>query len=312
MNKLALLAGVAVLVVLPAFASSQTAPPPATEPAATQPLTRTVGVNIINRTANPDGSLSLLFQWPDKDKHLVTRSVILNSATVVGIDGQLKTLADVTDAVCKKKAVATCGPDMVTAVSIRFGRAMIVMNEDQLTPLQVASLRAAAPPDSPASDATLEKRVDKLVASLQLNDPAKEQRLHAIISTDLRAVRDAHNAGFAPKKSVHADFIAGLESELSGKQIETLKDQLTGRRVPVTFQVYQEIVPNLSADEKAKMLDMLKQARETCLDVKDSEEMSRVFEPVKKQIQAYLIANGHDWKTLYKNFVDSQKPATQP
>lgn len=283
----------------------------------TQPLNRTVGVDIIQKTANPDGSLTLLFQWKDRDQKLVSRSVIVNDKTVIGIDGELKKLADVTDAVCKKKVVATVGPDMVTAVNLRFGRAMIALSKDQLTPAQIAALQAAAPAATPASDAALEKRVDALVASLQLNDSAKQARLKGILSANLRAVRDSHNAGFAPDKMVREDLNAGLEAELTPEQMEAVKDKLTVNKVPVTFKVYHQIVADLTAAEDTMILDLLKQAREKCLDVKNPDEMARVFEPHKKQIENYLIANGRDWKTLYKQFVDSQRAnpnaaATQP
>ena len=102
---------------------------------------------------------------------------------------------------------------------------------------------------------------------------------------------------------------------MTPEQIEEIKDKLTVNKVPVTFKAYHQIVPGLTADEDAKILGLLKEAREKCLDVKNPDEMARVFEPYKKQIQTYLIANGHDWNTLYKQFVDSMKAnaaATQP
>ncbi len=77
---------------------------------ATQPLSKTVGIDIVKKTVNPDGSLTLLFQWKDKDKNTQSRSVNVNDTTVIGIDGQLKAIADITDAVAKKKAVATVVP----------------------------------------------------------------------------------------------------------------------------------------------------------------------------------------------------------
>jgi Protein of unknown function (DUF3826) len=291
-------------VAVPAIAQKLSADQTA---ASTQPLTKTVGVDIIKKTTNPDGSLTLLFQWKDKDKKFVSRSVIVNDGTVIGIDGQLKTLADVTDAIVKKKAVATVGPDMVTAVNLRFGRAMVVASKDQLTPAQLSALEAAAPVINPASDMSLQKRVDGIVASLQLNDPAKESRLKDILTTDLRAVRDSHNAGFAPDKATHANLNTGLAAELTPEQIEIVKDKLTVNKVPVTFKVYHQIVPGLTAEEDAEILGLLKEAREKCLDVKNPDEMARIFEPYKEQIETYLIANGHDWETLYKQFVDSLK-----
>jgi hypothetical protein len=171
----------------------------------------------------------------------------------------------------------------------------------------VAALEAAAPKATAASDAALSKRVDGIVESLGLKDPSKESRLKETLTTDLKAVRDSHNAGFAPDASVRANLNAGLKAELTPEQIEAVKDKLTVNKVPVTFAAYHQIVPGLTAEEDAKILDLLKQAREKCLDVKNPDEMARVFEPYKTQIEHYLTANGHDWRTLYKQFVDSKK-----
>src|SRR5262249_27282789 len=118
---------------------------------ATPPLTKTVGVNIVKKTVNADKSWTLEFQWKDKNQQTISRSVVVNDGTVIGVDGKLKTLADVTDDVLKKKAVATVGPDDVTAVNLRFGRVMVAVTKDQLTPAQVAALEAAAPKATAAS-----------------------------------------------------------------------------------------------------------------------------------------------------------------
>ena len=99
------------------------------------------------------------------------------------------------------------------------------------------------------------KRVDGIVASLQLNDPAKEARLKLILTT-----RSTGGPGFAqcrfcsPDKSVHANLNAGLAAELTPEQIETVKDKLTVNKVPVTFKVYQQIVTDLTPEEEARIL----------------------------------------------------------
>src|SRR5262245_49902121 len=117
---------------------------PATAP--TEPLTKTVGVDIVKMTPNPDGSRTLLFRWKDKQEKDVERSVILNSDTVIGIGGKFSTMDDLTDEVIRRnKAVATVGEDMVTAVSLRVGRPPIRVTKDQLSPKQIAALEAAAP-----------------------------------------------------------------------------------------------------------------------------------------------------------------------
>ena len=167
--------------------------------AATPPLTKTVGVDIVKKKVNPDQTWTLEFQWKDKDQKTLSRLVIVNEGTVIGVDGRLQTLADITDEVLKKKAVATVGTDNVTAVNLRFGRAMVAVSKDQLTPAQIAVLEAAAPKATAASDATLEKRVAEIVAAVELNDAAKVSRLKEILTVDLRTVRDSHNAGLCGK-----------------------------------------------------------------------------------------------------------------
>ena len=92
------------------------------------------------------------------------------------------------------------------------------------------------------SDADQEKKAEEWVASLKLNDKAKEERLRKVIATHLKTIRDWHNehpyttvpAGINPldgkplseldrqiiansamPKSVHENLIAGLRKDLN-------------------------------------------------------------------------------------------------
>jgi hypothetical protein len=267
-----------------------------------------VGVDIVKMTMNPDQTRTLLFRWKDKQGKDVERSVIVNQDTVIGIGGKMASMAELTeDRIHRDKAVATCAPDMVTAVSLRLGRAMIRLDRAQLTPRQIANLEEAAPKATAASDAAMAGRINEWVDALGLSDPAKAARVKEVITTHLRNVRDAHNAGFAPEKSSHATFIAALNADLTPQQVEAIKDRITINKVNVTFNAYHQIVPALTAEEDQKILELLKAAREEALDVKNAEEMSTVFEGYKKQIENYLTANGHDWKKLYKEYTDAQR-----
>jgi hypothetical protein len=76
----------------------------ADEPAESKPvlpatplLTKTVGVNIVKKTVNPDKSWTLEFQWKDKDQQTLSWSVIVNDGTVIGVDGRVQAPADITD-----------------------------------------------------------------------------------------------------------------------------------------------------------------------------------------------------------------------
>ncbi|HLX68693.1 MAG TPA: DUF3826 domain-containing protein [Verrucomicrobiae bacterium] len=282
-------------------ATSNTAAP-------TKRLTKTVGLDIIKKTANPDHTTSLVFQWKEKGATM-ERTVVVNDKTIVVYNGQLKKFNDLTDEQMRAKAVATVGADDVTTVLLRFGKAPLP--KDQLTPEQSAMIASLAPPPTAASDAALEKRVSTLVAALSLEDSAKQERVHKVLSTDLRAVRDAHNAGLQLDPSVHKNFIDGLQADLSPEQVESVKNSLTANKLPITLKAYHQILPDLKSADEAKIADWLKRAREESLDVKNVDEMSPIFKKYKTEIERYLDAHGYDWAKSYKAFVDGQKAGTK-
>jgi hypothetical protein len=272
-----------------------------------KPLPRTVGLDIVKSTVNPDKTVSLVFKWSEKGKEK-ERTVVVNDSTIVVYNGQLKKFTDLTDEELHAKAVATVGADNVTAVVLRFGKAPLP--KDQLTPAQSALLASLVPPATAASEAALDKRVAGLVDSLAVKDPAKQERLRAVLAANLRAVRDAHNAGLQSDESAHKNLIAGLQADLTPEQVESVKDKLTVNKLPVTFKVYHEILPNLTPEDDRKILDWLKQAREECLDVKNTDEMAPIFKKYKTEIEHYLNSRGYDWPKAYKAFVNGQKAAS--
>ena len=266
-------------------------------------LTRTVGLDIVSHTVNPDKTVSLVFHWSDKGKAM-ERTVVVNDNTIVVFNGQLKKFADLTEKDLHAKAVATVGADGVTTVLLRFGKAPLP--KDQLTPAQAAVLASLAPPATAASDAALEKRVAAMVAAMELADPAKQERLRAVLTANLRAVRDAHNAGLQLDPSVHKALIAGLQADLTPEQVDSVKDKLTVNKLPITFKVYHQILPNLKPADDAFILEQLQQAREESLDVKNADEMAPIFKKHKTEIEHYLNSHGYDWAKSYKAFVDGQ------
>jgi hypothetical protein len=301
-----------LLAVDRSFSATPASEPAVAPPSAatTQKLNNTVGVDIVKHVKNADGTMSLTFRWKDRDGREVERSVILNDKTIIGIDGELKTLADVTDEQMKKKAVATVGDDGVRTIYLRMGRKRVTA-----PPEVVAAATPASTPEAAAalakSNAAVDKRAAGIVESLNLNDAAKAARVQAVIATDLRAVRDAHNLGFVPDPSVHRDFVAGLNEELTPQQVEAVKDKLTLNKVPITFKAFHDIVPNLTAEDDARIMELLKAAREAGLDDKSVEELNATFKTYKTQIQKYLDAHGHDWAKSYKEYVDAHRGANE-
>jgi hypothetical protein len=82
---------------------------------------------------------------------------------------------------------------------------------------------------------------------------------------------------------------------------------MTYNKVEVTYKGYCDIVPNLTDADKAKILELLKQAREEAMDCGSSEEKSAVFKKYKGKINNYLSAQGHDVGKAYKEWGEKQK-----
>lgn len=184
------------------------------------------------------------------------------------------------------------------------------------------------------SDADQEKKAAEWVASLQLNDGAKEKRLQVIIANHLKLIRDWHNdhpyttvpAGINPvtgkplseldrqiiansaiPASVHQDLMNGLRNDLSAQQVESILDKYTIGKVAFTMNGYKAIVPNITEQEEAVILANLKEAREQAVDYKNMNQISAIFEIYKTKCEQYLNANGRNWKEMYKAYTDAVK-----
>ncbi|MFT3868367.1 MAG: DUF3826 domain-containing protein [Nibricoccus sp.] len=183
------------------------------------------------------------------------------------------------------------------------------------------------------SDADTEKKAAGWVDSLSLADAEKAARVKAVIATHLKAVRDWHNshpytavpesdpatgktltsldrqmiADGAMPKTVHEALMAGLRKDLSAEQVEAVLDKYTEGKVAFTMKGYKAIVPDLTAEEEAKILGFLKEAREQAVDYKSIKQISAVFEIYKTKSEQYLNSNGRSWKALYKAYTDKIK-----
>jgi hypothetical protein len=184
------------------------------------------------------------------------------------------------------------------------------------------------------SDADQEKKAAEWVASLNLNDETKEGKVKAAIGSHLKTIRDWHNehpyttvpAGINPAtgnklseldrqiiansampKTVHAALMNTLKSELTPEQVEAVLDKYTVGKVAFTLQGYKAIVPDLTAEEEAKIVGFLKQAREQAIDYKNMNQISAIFEIYKTKCEQYLNSNGRNWRELFKAYVDKRK-----
>ena len=69
---------------------------------------------------------------------------------------------------------------------------------------------------------------------------------------------------------------------------------------------YYAIVPDLTKKEHAALEGYLKQAREEALECRRMKGISQVFEVYKTKCEAYLNANGRNWRALFKAYVDKR------
>src|SRR5690606_12024497 len=93
---------------------------------------------------------------------------------------------------------------------------------------------------------------------------------------------------------VHNIFVDKLERLLDGSQIEAIKNGMTYGVLPLTYGAFQDMIPSLTNEQKAKILNYLTEARELAMDAPGSREKHAVFGKFKGRINNYLSAQGYD------------------
>jgi hypothetical protein len=201
--------------------------------------------------------------------------------------------------------------------------------------LALAAIATAAAPD-PAYVRVTEERGAKIAAALELADPAKRERVGAIVARQYRdrsAIHGARDTRIAAAKGkpgaeaetqaaraeadaqlakLHGEFLARLAVELTPAQVDQVKDSLTYGVAPNTFRVYQEMLPNLTAVQKEQIHAWLVEARELAMDAGTSDEKHAVFGKYKGRINNFLAAADIDLKQAEKDLAARRKAEAAP
>jgi Spy/CpxP family protein refolding chaperone len=198
--------------------------------------------------------------------------------------------------------------------------------------------------DGPGSDSAaeaaytkaLEKRADDVLDVLKLDDKAKADRVRDVIIAEyrgLRALQDIRDERIkllrgreelakpdldsrikaereltvASCASLNEKFLAKLAEDLSPEQVDQVKDKMTYNKLQVTFDGYVKMLPDLTADQKKAVREMLTRARDEAVYAGSSEEKSEVFNKYKGRANNYLSSQGYDLKRASKEWSDRLK-----
>ena len=192
----------------------------------------------------------------------------------------------------------------------------------------------AAPADADY-DQVVAARAEKIVAAIGLPDLAKVGRVRTIVAQqyrDLRAIQEARDVRLATAKSIsaeksaaataaqaardeadasvaklHTAYLARLAAELTPAQIDQVKDGMTYGVLPLTNRVYHEMLPTLTAEQKAQILAWLTEAREHAMDGFTSDEKHAWFGKYKGRINNFLAKAGYNMKEAEKEMLARQK-----
>ena len=179
---------------------------------------------------------------------------------------------------------------------------------------------------------TIENRVVDILKTLNLADPTKSNALHDALvaqyhelrvrdaAIDTRLKVDGKEVNYenraaqlaAQSKPLHDQFLTKLAASLTPEQVEQVKDLMTYNKVKVTYDAYCAIVPGLNDAEKAKILELLKAAREEAMDGGSAPEKSAIFQKYKDQINSYLDAQGHNTAKAFKDWAAKNPNTNNP
>jgi len=168
------------------------------------------------------------------------------------------------------------------------------------------------------------ERSAKIVNTLSITDSVKYKKIQSIIANQYFALADLQDRYAAETANIkkqlpeqdkqstaikpleekktaqviqlHNNFVGQLNDNLNSSQVEKVKDGMTYNIMPITYTAYLEEVPTLTSEQKAKIYDWLKEARELAMDGESSDKKHAVFGKYKGRINNYLSAAGYDMK----------------
>jgi len=179
------------------------------------------------------------------------------------------------------------------------------------------------------------QRAAKIVDSMNLNDVAKEKRVQYLIAAQyyrLNGILDETDAKIKglkelslPKEKkekkiaklndkrqkrlgkLHKLYLKTLAKELTPVQINEVKNGMTYSVLVHTYDGYQDMLLNLTEEQKKFILDALTEAREKAMDAGSSKDKHAWFGKYKGRINNYLSKQGYDLNKESKDWHERLK-----
>lgn len=145
----------------------------------------------------------------------------------------------------------------------------------------------------------LHDSLNGLVKTIKTTTTTKEQMATSILQIE--------NTRTEKLQILHQQFIANISSVLSASQIAQLKDGMTYSILPITLKAYEDMLPNLTAEQKSQINTYLTEAREFAMDAESSEKKHAWFGKYKGKINNYLSAAGIDMKKAGQEWEERRK-----
>ena len=179
------------------------------------------------------------------------------------------------------------------------------------------------------------QRAAKIVDGMNLKDVAKEKRVQYLIAAQyyrLNGILDETDAKIKglkelslPKEKkekkiaklndkrqkrlgkLHKLYLKTLAKELTPVQINEVKNGMTYSVLVHTYDGYQDMLLNLTEEQKKFILDALTEAREKAMDAGSSKDKHAWFGKYKGRINNYLSKQGYDLNKESKDWHERLK-----
>jgi len=167
------------------------------------------------------------------------------------------------------------------------------------------------------------ERATKIVEKLALGNKEKETAVTNIIAQQFRDLSKIHDGRDAEIKKVkddsslskekqnteieklkskadksidklHKAYLKKLGTQLNEAKITEVKDGMTYGVLPITVAGYNDMLPNLTKEQKEYIYNALVEAREHAMDGGSSKEKHGWFGKYKGRINNYLSKQGYD------------------